>query len=405
MKIRSITYFIDPQYQTIEEQLSFLQEHMQTTRRKLEAAGLAVQSIRLATTPFPLWLNLYDESEILENLTAFVKQTGEAGFDYVSIGPCTTANLPDPGMIPSILSISDTLFTSMQIADPQTGLSTRAVKTCAQTIQQVAHLEPNGFANLRFAALANVKPCAPFFPAAYGRAGKPAFAFAMECADTVQEVFDQSSDIKSGCQRLIEIFETQALSVEKIIQKTNSADDFSFEGFDFSLAPFPETWCSFGRALESMGIPAIGSAGSLAAAAILASTLDSGNWKKTGFNGLMMPILEDNILAKRSAEGILSIYDVLHYSSVCGTGLDTVPLPGDIAVEKIEALLMDVAALALRLDKPLTARLMPIPGKQAGDVVEFDFSFFAKGKVLDYPYHGFQAPLAADQTIHLKARR
>jgi len=405
MKIRSITYFVDPQYQSIKAQLAVLQEHMQTTRRKLEAAGFPVQSVRLATTPFPQWLNLSDRPQTLQNLTALVQQSGVAGFDYVSIGPCTAADLPDESLLPALLPLSDTLFTSMQLADVQTGLATRAVKTCAQIIQQIARLEPNGFANLRFAALANVKPCTPFFPAAYGKPGKPAFAFAMECADSAQQVFSQSDDIQHGCRRLTELFEGQAQSIEKIIQETTTPMDLSFEGFDFSLAPYPETWCSFGGALESMGVPAIGSAGSLAAATILASTLDSGSWKKTGFNGLMMPVLEDNILAQRSAEGILSIYDVLQYSSVCGTGLDTVPLPGDIAVEKLEALLLDVAALALRLDKPLTARLMPIPGKQAGDTVEFDFSYFAKGKVLDYPYRGYLAPLAADQILQIKARK
>jgi len=405
MRIRSITYCVDPQYQPFETQLSTLQKHKQNFRRQLESAGFEVQSIRLATTPFPSWTNPQDRIETLHTMTTFVEQAREAGFDYLSVGPCTAANLPDIALLPAILSISDLLFTSMQVADPQGGISIRDVKTCAQTIQQVAYLEPNGFANLRFAALANVKPCTPFFPAAYAAPGKATFSLAMECADIVQKVFNQCNNIESGCCRMVDTFETQATSIEMIIQNVDPAEAITFQGFDFSLAPFPETWCSFGKALESMGVSAIGSAGSLAAAAILASALDTGTWKKTGFNGLMMPILEDNILAQRSAEGILSIYDVLHYSSVCGTGLDTVPLPGDISVEKIEALLLDVAALALRLDKPLTARLMPIPGKHAGDVVEFDFSFFAKGKVLDFPYHGIRSPLTADQNIRLKARK
>jgi hypothetical protein len=153
-----------------------------------------------------------------------------------------------------------------------------------------------------------------------------------------------------------------------------------------------------------MGVAAIGSAGSLTAAAILAGALDSGTWQKAGFNGLMMPILEDSTLAQRSSQGILSVYDVLQYSSICGTGLDTVPLPGDIQEEKIRAILLDIAALALRLNKPLTARLMPIPHKIAGDVVDFDFSYFAKGKVLDFPYEGVGAPLTSGNTLKIISR-
>ena len=97
----------------------------------------------------------------------------------------------------------------------------------------------------------------------------------------------------------------------------------------------------------------------------------------------MLPVLEDSILSKRAADGKLDLKDMLLYSSVCGTGLDTVPLPGDATPEQISAILFDLGALSLRLDKPLTARLMPIPGKKAGDPTSFDFPFFANSKVLD----------------------
>jgi uncharacterized protein (UPF0210 family) len=97
----------------------------------------------------------------------------------------------------------------------------------------------------------------------------------------------------------------------------------------------------------------------------------------------MLPLLEDVILAARSGEGLFSVNDLLLYSAVCGTGLDTVPLPGDVSEEELSGILLDVVALALRLDKPLTARLMPIPGAKAGELTEFDFPYFANGHVLD----------------------
>ena len=87
----------------------------------------------------------------------------------------------------------------------------------------------------------------------------------------------------------------------------------------------------------------------------------------------MLPVLEDPILAQRSAEGLLNIGELLQWSAVCGTGLDTVPVPGDVSEAALARLLFDVAALSVRLHKPLTARLMPLPGKVAGDPVHFDF--------------------------------
>ena len=67
-------------------------------------------------------------------------------------------------------------------------------------------------------------------------------------------------------------------------------------------------------------------------------------------------------------------------STVCGTGLDTVPLSGDISEAEIAAILLDVAALGVRHAKPLTARLMPMPGRSAGDPLHFDFPLFAESE-------------------------
>jgi len=90
---------------------------------------------------------------------------------------------------------------------------------------------------------------------------------------------------------------------------------------------------------------------------------------------------------------------------VCGTGLDTIPLPGDVTADQIAALLLDLSALALRLDKPLTARLMPIPGKKAGDPTDFDFSFFANSKVMTLEADPLTGLLARDEVFQLQSLR
>jgi hypothetical protein len=87
------------------------------------------------------------------------------------------------------------------------------------------------------------------------------------------------------------------------------------------------------------------------------------------------------VLATRLAEGQIQIGDLLQWSALCGTGLDTLPLPGDVNEYILAALLFDVAALAVRLKKPLSARLMPIPDKVAGDPVHFDFPYFADSRI------------------------
>jgi len=177
-----------------------------------------------------------------------------------------------------------------------------------------------------------------------------------------------------------------------------------FGGIDYSLAPYPEESRSLGAAFERMGVPRVGLHGSLAAAALLAESIQRAHFPHAGFSGVMLPVLEDAVLARRAAEGILTVKDLLLYSAVCGAGLDTLPLPGDTTVEQISPLLLDLSALALRLDKPLTARLMPIPGKKAGDPTDFDFAYFANSRVMALEAEPLQSPLLGSESFELKSR-
>jgi uncharacterized protein (UPF0210 family) len=85
----------------------------------------------------------------------------------------------------------------------------------------------------------------------------------------------------------------------------------------------------------------------------------------------MGPIMEDKVMAQRWAEGTFNVDSLLAYSAVCGTGLDTIPLPGDVSTEQMERMFADVASLASKWNKPLSARLQPVPGKKAGDMTEY----------------------------------
>ena len=102
-----------------------------------------------------------------------------------------------------------------------------------------------------------------------------------------------------------------------------------------------------------------------------------------GYAGLMLPVLEDTVLARRAGEKRYGVSDVLLYSSICGTGLDVIPLPGDTPLDVISAIVGDVAALSARLTKPLSARLCLVPGKRAGDDASFDNPNLVDCKVME----------------------
>jgi hypothetical protein len=198
--------------------------------------------------------------------------------------------------------------------------------------------------------------------------------------------------------------ESHASILTQVAHELSEIHAVAFGGIDLTPAPFPEKEHSLGTALERLGLPAVGLHGGVAAAAFLADAIDRAQLPRAGFNGLMLPVLEDATLAERAAEGTLTIRDLLLYSTVCGTGLDTVPLPGDTSVAQLAAILLDLAALSQRLGKPLTARLMPIPGKRAGDPTEFEFGYFANSRVMALDAAPLSGLLAGDETFYLQPR-
>lgn len=404
MKIRSITAFVDPGWPPDGKRLDALAAAVTDAKEAYQQGGYEVQTTRLATTPFPYWLPELKEVAAPEAAQTIESAALERGWGYVSLGPATLDRPESYSLIPSMLAATRAAFFGAELANHEAGISTAALHASATVIEAAATLEDNGFANLRFAALANVPPGSPFFPAAYHLGPEPAFAIAPQAADLAVDAFTNAATVDEGARQLTRLIEEHARQLAGLGAQVGARHKLRFGGIDFSLAPFPSEAESLGTAFERMGIPAAGLQGTLAAAAALTSAVDAAEYPRAGFNGLLLPPLEDYTLAKRAAEGRLTVNDLLMYSAVCGTGLDTVALPGDVSVDAMAALLLDLAALALRLDKPLTARLMPIPGAAAGDMTRFDFDFFANTRVMALRAEGLSAALGADQFIKLRKR-
>ncbi len=403
MNIRTITYFLDPHYPLAQERLANAGAAVAEIKASLQAAGYTVQTTRLACDPFPKILG--DARKAVQfaldlEAACFVNQ-----FDYASLGPVRPSDAPAfLDALPDILARTQTIFASAIISEVMGGVNLPAVRRAAHVIHKCATVSPDGFGNLRFAALANVPPGSPFFPAAYHDGGTPTFAFGIEAADLAVSALADATSLSDARARLIHAVEDHAQKLSKAAKKASGLRGLRFGGMDFSLAPYPEAARSLGTALERLTGGAVGEAGTLAAAAFLADTLDRAKFQHVGFSGLFLPVFEDSVLAARAAEGKLTVGDLLLYCAVCGTGLDTVPLPGDIAPTALAAILADVAALAQRLNKPLTARLMPIPGKQVGDLVTFDFPYFAPTRILAPRASGLGGLFAGEEVFDLGPR-
>ncbi|MHA1729966.1 MAG: DUF711 family protein, partial [Promethearchaeota archaeon] len=177
--------------------------------------------------------------------------------------------------------------------------------------------------------------------------------------------------------RFTEIYDNLFEILEPFCERNN----IIYEGMDFSPSQYPEKEKSIGTAIESFGLGHFGELGTVFAVGFLTSVLHGINRPKIGFSGFMQPLLEDYTIAKRNDEGKVSLTQLLLNSTVCGLGLDCIPLPGEVSKETLTLLMMEVATISTRLKKPLTARLMPISGKKIGDKTEFDFEYFTNSKI------------------------
>lgn len=342
---------------------------------------VAVQSRRVALPPFPTWWDAgYPAGEQAQ---AVAGRWQGCGAHYISLGPVQLGH--DPAwleLLPTILNRSGVLFASAEIANTIGELDTGRCAAVAQLVQKVSRLQANGFGNLYLAAIANCPAGSPFFPVAYHRGGPAGFALAVEAGGLALQAIQQANSLSQARTNLVTAIEQAATSLTAAAQHLAAAHDLPFWGIDFSLAPFPTADKSLAGAIEALGLPWLGSSGSLFAAAFITEAIGRASFQRTGFSGLMLSVLEDSVLAERAGSGRVTLHDLLCYSAVCGVGLDTIPLPGDIEPASLTAILLDVAVLATRLNKPLTARLMPLPGLAAGDPVLFDFPYFADSRVM-----------------------
>lgn len=405
MKIRALTFFYDPAYHDHTSAMIAFAEYAKRFVKELHSIDYKIESLRLATTPFPEWFPYQDHKTAVERVAFFEKMIADFGFDFLSLGPALPAQPESYSVIPGVFGATSSVFMTGLMTRPGSRIDFDAVRACANVIHETARIRSDGFDNLRFSALGNVPPFSAYFPSAYAQPGPDlGVGIAIESADLALEVFSSAGSLEDARVTLLHRLHEFTRQIEACVSRVVLDTPVIFHGFDISLAPYPTPECSLGTALERLGIPALGLAGSLAASAFVTSTLDMGQWKKTGFNGLMIPILEDSGLGQRAAEGVLTIKDLVMLSAVCGTGLDTVPLPGDVTIEQLTAILLDIATLSQRLDKALTARLMPLPGKKPGDIAEFDFEYFAKAGVMSLEAEPLTNLFASEHTFYVPPR-
>lgn len=380
-KIRTITAGLHLENMVDLKQAETAVTFLKQARKLYIAEGYEVQTLRLATQPLRQYLPDWSSESSLEAIKDLDRFAVEHGV-VCSIGPVITADEYHPDLADwatELIKQTRNISFSCQVASARHGVHHQSIRSAAETIQALAQDTDGGEGNFNFAATGFIPPGTPFFPAAHFDQGQ-AFSIGLESPNLLTEAFQGSTGLAEGKQQLKLLLEAALAPVGALAFRLARDQNWKYLGIDASPAPGLDA--SIGQAIETLTQVPFGDPSTLAGCAAITDVLKNLNITTCGYSGLMLPVLEDTVLAQRAAEGRYGVSDLLLFSSVCGTGLDVVPLPGDTSVDALAAVISDVASLSAKYQKPLSARLFPIVGKKVGDMVSFDNPYLTKSIVM-----------------------
>jgi hypothetical protein len=370
-KVRAITGFVRLERATYEQQIGAALVVLRAAKGEFEKQGYEVETLRIVTQPLGELVSGQSETQALAFLKAFDELSVKENF-LPNVGPGMMGDADDPrimGLLGKALTTLPNIEASAIIAADD-GIHWKVIHESAALVRYVADHSPRSQGTFNFTATAMLKPYGPFYPGAYHTGAGGQLSIGFEGANVVREVFARThGDFAASVTELTRQLTVHARVAESIGLKLAAAQHWSFMGVDPTPAPLGDA--SIGAAIEAYTGARFGSSGTMTAALIITTAVKAVPVRQVGYSGLMVPVMEDKVLARRWAEGTFNTDSLLSYSAVCGTGLDTVPFPGDISVDQLARIFGDVASLAWKWHKPLSARLQPVAGKRAGEQTDF----------------------------------
>lgn len=200
----------------------------------------------------------------------------------------------------------------------------------------------------------------PFFPFSRHEGDEPGFSLALETGSLALQCAERARleqvTLTEFQERLIEVLAEEMRRVDALVSLGGGLG-VEYRGLDGSLAPFPDGVTSIGRLVELLGPSPVGSYGTIFVTSVLSDAIKTAcvraQARTAGFNGVMYSLLEDNGLAGANNLRAVTIEKLAVFSTVCGCGIDTAPVPGTMFAEDLAGLVLDISALAVRLRKPL----------------------------------------------------
>lgn len=353
--------------------------------------GIPIVNKRVAVSPIAEVMAGHGRAELAQVARTVDDAAREAGIDFVG----GYSALVQKGMtasdktliesLPEVLSETSRVCASINAASTKAGINVDALLMLGtvwrETATRTAHAD--GFGCCKLSVFSNMPEDNPFMAGAYTGSGEPetVINIGVSGPGVVKRAIERLRQRSPKCDlgTIAEEIKSTAFRVtrcgELIGREVAEAVGAEFGIVDLSLAPTPTVGDSVGEILEVMGIPNVGGPGTTAAVAMLNDAVKKGGAFASssvgGLSGAFIPVAEDSTLARHAADGHLTLEKLEAMTSVCSVGLDMIALPGDTSVETLAALAMDELAIGMINNKTTSVRLIPVPGKKAGDRAVF----------------------------------
>ncbi len=390
ISIRSITYSIDLNLIAKQEYQQNSKQNIEQIKTTFANNNIFVRTVRLNILPITQNERL-DKFLFLKKIKILSDFSKSINIRWFNISfDLTELDKKNIQVINSIsydiLKKFPNAFVNFIVAD-NNRINPFAAKQCAETILNISKLSNNGYDNFRLGVSLKPNPNTPFFPFSYSTKDN-SFSLAIETTQFFLNVLKQNKE-KSLIEKrdlLINEISPIILNIENLANSNINDKSFSYGGMDISLSPYPNENISVIEILTELGLDDIGSKGTLFYTGfiteIIKKIIKKTNIKPTGFNGVMYSLLEDNLMCEANNKKLISIDQIMSYSTLCGCGLDMIPISGNILIEELASMIMDIGMIALKLNKPLGVRVLPIPNKEENEFTSFDMDFLTNTRVM-----------------------
>lgn len=349
--------------------------------------GIPIVNKRVSVTPISIIAGATDEDDYVKFAQTLDRAAEDLGIDFIGGFSALVQKGYTKGdkilikSIPEALANTNKVCASVNVGSTRCGINMDAVKEMGEIIKETAEMtkDAKGFGCAKLVVFCNAVEDNPFMAGAFHGVGE---------ADRIINVgVSGPGVVKRALEKVKgEPFDVVAETVKKtafkitrvgqlVAKEASSRLDVPFGIIDLSLAPTPAIGDSVANILEEMGLEVVGTHGTTAALALLNDAVKKGGVMACshvgGLSGAFIPVSEDAGMIDAVIKGALSIDKLEAMTAICSVGLDMIAVPGDTTAGTLGAMIADEAAIGMINNKTTAVRIIPAPGCDVGDMVEF----------------------------------